>query len=154
MKKLFLVAIALFALGTAVTSAQSPSEQIGFGASLGWFDAGGHVVYAIDPAIHVGTQFGLVISDGNTNLTFAPYFKFLMKGTKEFKPYVIGQFYVTSGGSQTNTGIRAAMGGEYFVTPSFGLFAQIALLDIPFATGSKAAFGIAFPSIGFEWFME
>lgn len=159
MKKVFLVLMAAVMMsGAATMSAQSPSEAFGIGASLGWFGAGGHVVYAISPAIHVGTQFGLLISDGSTQLTFAPYGKFLFKGTKELKPFVIGQFAIQSNsastaGSATSTGITFGGGAEYFITSDFGIFAQIAVLNIPFNTGSVVSFGIATPAIGVEWFL-
>ena len=156
MKNLFLVLIAFVMMsGAAMVSAQSPSGQVGVGASIGWHDIGGHVVYAIDPAFHVGTQFGLLISDGNTQLTFAPYGKFLFKGSKELKPFLIGQLFISSSsvsGSST-TGLIFGGGAEYFITDRFGLFAQLAVLRIPFSpTGSKVSFGIATPAIGAEWF--
>lgn len=156
MKKFFLVLIAAVMMsGAATVSAQSPSEAFGLGASLGWYDAGGHVVYAITPAVHVGTQFGLLISDGNTNLTFAPYGKFLFSGSKELKPFVIGQFFISSSSVEgsSSTGLLFGGGAEYFITPHFGLFAQIAVLRLPFSpSGSKVSFGLATPSIGAEWF--
>ena len=156
MKKFFLVLVAAVMMsGAATVSAQSPSEAFGLGASLGWYNAGGHLVYAITPAVHVGTQFGLLISDGNTELTFAPYGKFLFKGTKELKPFVIGQFFISSSSVEgsSSTGLLFGGGAEYFITSNFGLFAQIAVLRLPFSpSGSKVSFGLATPAIGAEWF--
>ena len=141
--------------GATMVSAQSPSGQLGVGASIGWYDIGGHVVYAIDPAFHVGTQFGLLISDGHTQLTFAPYGKYLFKGSKELKPFLIGQLFLTSStvsGSST-TGLTFGGGAEYFITDHFGVFAQIAVLKVPFSPSTQyVTFGIATPAIGVEWF--
>ncbi len=157
MKRIFSVVCAAVLVASASTAyAQSPSEQFGFGASIGWFGAGGHLAYAITPAIHVGTQFGLDISDGNSDLTFAPYGKFILAGSKELKPFFIGQFIINSnsGGGDATTGLRFGAGAEYFVSKNLGIFAQIRVLDIPFSpSGSKVAFGIATPAIGAEWFL-
>ncbi|MCX6140590.1 MAG: hypothetical protein NTX15_07165 [Candidatus Kapabacteria bacterium] len=158
MKKIFLVLLATVMMaGAGTVSAQSPDQAFGIGASIGWYGNGGHLVYAISPAIHVGTQFGLLISDGSTQLTFAPYGKFLFKGTKELKPFLIGQFAIQSNSatnvtSATSTGLTFGGGAEYFITSNFGIFAQIAVLSIPFNTGSVVSFGIATPAIGAEWF--
>jgi len=157
-KNLFVVIVAaLTVLGTSNASAQSPSEQFGVGASIGWFGSGGHAVYAFNSSLHVGTQFGLLISDGNTNLTFAPYVKYLIGGSKTLRPFFIGQFYISSttanSTTASSTGLRFGGGAEYFIGNDFGIFAQIAILDLPFSpTGSAVSFGIATPAIGVEWF--
>lgn len=159
MKNVFIVLVAAFTvLGTSIASAQSPSEQLGVGASIGWFGSGGHVVYALDSNLHVGTQFGLLINDdGDMDFTFAPYGKYFISGLKTFRPFVIGQFYISSTTEKletvSSTGIRFGGGAEYFIGNNLGIFAQIAVFELPFSpSDAKMSFGILTPAIGIEWF--
>jgi hypothetical protein len=161
MRKFLVTALTLVALvsSAAVTaSAQGPASAFGVGASVGWFGNGGHLVYAVQSNLHLGTQFGLRVSDGNTDLTFAPYGKYLFTSSSGLSPYILGQFYVSSqsanGSSTSSTGLTFGGGIEYFVSKHFGVFGQINVLDLPFSPeGSKAAFGILSPAIGVEFFL-
>jgi len=155
----FAAAAVVTLFGASVASAQSPSEQFGFGVSAGDGLVGGHAVYAVTPAVHIGTQLGLVLTDGNNQFVFAPYGKFLFKGPKELKPYVWAQFGIATGKmvngiSSTQTGLAFGGGAEYFATPNVGIFGQIAVLDIGFGTGGTTVFGLISPRVGIEWFLE
>jgi hypothetical protein len=140
--------VAMFAFTTA--SAQSPSGQFGLGATVGDLTAA-QIQYALDPAMHIGANVGLALQDGTNLLTFAPYFKFLMRGSKEFKPFFIGQFVIVSGGGATSTGLGIGAGAEYFISSDFGLFAQVTVLGVSFDP-SVTRFGVLTPRIGAEWF--
>lgn len=152
MKKVFSTALAaiIVLLGTSVAKAQSPDQQFGFGFTAGQA-LGGHLVYAISPAIHIGTGVGLRIQDGSNEFHLTPYGKFLFAGSKELKPYIIAQFGLATGGGTTRTGLGAGFGGEYFITPNFGLFGQIGVINIQFDP-SVTTFGLLEPTVGVEWF--
>lgn len=142
----------VLALGATAASAQSPSEQIGFGFTAGQA-SGGHVAYALSPGLHVGTGFGMQIQEGNNQVFFAPYAKFLLKGTKELKPFFMAHFEVNSGGGTSTTGLALSGGGEYFVTPNVGIYGQISLVSIQFDP-SVTTIGLLRPSVGIEWFLD
>lgn len=142
----------VLALGATAASAQSPSEQIGFGFTAGQL-TGGHVAYALSPGLHIGTGFGMQIQEGNNIVYFAPYAKFLLKGPKELKPFFMAQFEVASGGGTSTTGLSVSGGGEYFVTPNVGIYGQIALVSIQFDP-SVTTLGLLRPSVGIEWFLD
>lgn len=159
MKRCILV-IAMVLLGIGVSSAQSPDRVFGIGVTAGQ-SLGGHVLYAVSPAVHVGTGFGLALqSSGGTSsnqVYFAPYGKFLFSGSKEFKPFILGQFIITSGGSgensSTGTALNFAVGGEYFITPRFGIQGMITVVNIGLSP-SSTAFGLLTPAVGVEWFLD
>jgi hypothetical protein len=159
MKRSILV-IAMVLLGVGMSSAQSPDRVFGFGVTAGQ-SLGGHVLYAISPAIHVGTGFGLALQSSggvsSNQVYFAPYGKFLLSGTKEFKPFILGQFMISSGGSgdntSTNTGLNFGVGGEYFITPRFGIQGMFNVVQIGLSP-SSTAFGFLTPAVGIEWFMD
>lgn len=154
MKRFFAAAasVALMTIGVTTMSAQSPSEQFGFGFTAGQA-IGGHVAYALSPAFHVGTSFGLQIQEGANTVLLGPYAKFLLKGTKELKPYFIGQFMLMSGGGATNTAVSIGGGGEYFITPNFGLFGQLNVVSLRFDP-SVTRIGLLEPVVGIEWFFD
>jgi len=159
MKRSILV-IVMVLLGVGVSNAQSPSQTFGFGVTAGQ-SLGGHILYAISPAIHVGTGFGLALQSqggaSSNQVYFAPYGKFLLAGSKEFKPFIIGQFMIASGGSgdntSTNTGLNFGVGGEYFITPRFGIQGMFNVIQIGLSP-SSTAFGLLAPAVGIEWFMD
>ncbi|MBS1560881.1 MAG: hypothetical protein JSS89_04690 [Bacteroidetes bacterium] len=161
MKRSILV-IAMVLLGIGVSSAQSPDKVFGFGVTAGQ-SLGGHILYAITPAVHVGTGFGLALQSSNGTSTnqvyFAPYGKFLLSGTKEFKPFILGQFMISSGPSgnsasnTTSTSLNFGVGGEYFITPRFGIQGMFHVIQIGFDP-SFTAFGFLTPAVGVEWFMD
>lgn len=159
-----LAVIAAFSFNAA--HAQSPSSQLGVGITGGGF-LGGHIAYAISPAIHIGTQFGLQIySDDNVSrnsLEFGPYGKFILQGTPQFKPFGMIQFGIGSqstkpdGGSSvsnTVTKLVFAGGAEYFLNRNFGIYGRVDVIDIGFGDNSYTAFGIGSASVGVEWFFD
>lgn len=169
MKKFTAAAIvALFlVVGMSSVKAQSPDGQFGVGVAMGDV-SGAQIQYAISPAFHIGTRFGISIMDGNTGIGLGPYLKFIFAGSKEFKPYVQAMlsFQNTSvdlgpnTASSTQTGVNLGFGGEYFITPNFGAFGGITLVNIPFeknedplVASRKVSFGVLMPTIGIEWFM-
>jgi len=171
MKKVVAVALVAFVLAMGTTmKAQSPDGQFGIGVALGTEGAvsGAQIQYAISPAFHIGTRFGISVMDGNTGIGLGPYAKFIFAGSKEFKPYVMAMlsFMNTSvdlgpnTASSTQTGVNLGFGGEYFITPNFGAFGGITLVNIPFeknedplVAARKVSFGVLMPTIGVEWFM-
>jgi len=145
-------AAALMTIGVSTMSAQSPSEQLGFGFTAGQA-IGGHLAYALSPALHIGSSIGLQIQGGANTVLLGPYAKFLLKGTKELKPYFIGQFMLMSGGGATSTGLNIGGGGEYFITPNFGLFGQLNVVSVQFDP-SVTRLGLLEPVVGIEWFFD
>ncbi|HRI31598.1 MAG TPA: hypothetical protein PLQ21_08705, partial [Candidatus Kapabacteria bacterium] len=117
--------------------------------------------YAINPGVHIGTGFGLAVrsADGVSSnvLVFAPYVKGLFKGSKDFVPFVMGQFGITSGSSggnsTTNTALNVLGGAEYFASKNLGIYGSLSVLELGFDP-SITTFGIgASANIGIEWFM-
>lgn len=163
---MFSVLCALAVMG-AFTSvkAQSPDQQLGFGVSLGTSSSTGTIAYALSPGMHIGTGFGLVISSrlvngtsvSSNSLLFAPYFKALLKGSKDFVPFIMGQFSIANGSSgsvsSTSTGLGILGGAEYFASKNLGIYGSLSVLELGFDP-SVTAFGIgASANIGIEWFM-
>lgn len=156
MKKLVAVTLValVMAMGTSM-NAQSPSGQFGVGVIVGEL-SGAQIQYAISPAVHVGTALGLELRDGNTNLGFSPYVKFIFAGSKELKPFLLGSFQILSlaGEGSTRTALNFGGGAEYFITPNFGVWGGIVVLNLPLSpSGSKVGFGILSPAAGLEWFL-
>jgi hypothetical protein len=142
---------------TPSAMAQSPSKQFGVGINIGGNpNIGGTIQYALSPAIHVGSQFGLQINSENSNggeniLALAPYGKFIFAGKKNFKPYVTGQLSLVNGGTRENTSLLAWAGAEYFVNKNLGIYGQLALIDVGFDP-SYTAVGLGRSMVGIEWF--
>lgn len=176
---MFSVLCALAVMG-AFTSlkAQSPDQQLGFGVSLGTGATeesvlstpigSATVAYAINPGMHIGAGFGLGISSTSANgisvssnsLLFAPYFKALLKGSKDFVPFIMGQFVIASKPtesnpkeSKTSTSLNLLGGAEYFASKNLGIYGSLSVLELGFDP-SVTTFGIgASANIGIEWFM-
>ncbi len=160
--------VALFlVIGLSTVKAQSPDGQFGVGVALGDI-SGAQIQYAISPAFHIGTRFGISVMDGNTGIGLGPYVKFIFAGSKEFKPYAMAMLSFQNSSvdlgsstvSSTQTGVNLGFGGEYFITPNFGAFGGITLVNIPFeknedplVAARKVSFGVLMPTIGVEWFM-
>ena len=144
--------------------AQSPDQQMGFGVSLGTGASGATFAYAINPGLHIGTGFGLTVSSSNSvssnTLIFAPYVKTLLKGSKDFVPFIMGQFVIASRPEETNpkvsntsTGLGILGGAEYFASKNLGIYGSLSVLELGFDP-SRTAFGIGISAnIGIEWFM-
>jgi len=161
MKKVLAIAFAAATMAVGA-SAQSPDGQFGIGATAGYVN-GAQLQYAISPAFHLGTTIGLEITDGATGLVFGPYGKFILAGSKEFKPYILGQLAIMrqsakdglgNTSSTTNTSLIAGAGAEYFITPNFGVFGTIPVLSLPFEDGATVSFGVLSPTVGIEWFFD
>lgn len=155
-------------VASAQTGVQSPNNQVGVGVTVGNGFYGGNVAYALNPAFHLGTQFGFTAgsqsagttSVSQTNFLFAPYGKFIF-AAGPLKPIVTAQFYVDSnsggtgnGASTSNTGFIIAAGGQYFANKNFGLSAQFRFLDLQFGDNSHTAIGLGATSICAEWFFN
>lgn len=161
MKKVVAIAVVALVLvmGTQL-KAQSPSQQFGIGAMVGGMNAV-TAQYALSPAFHLGAGLGLELRDGNSFVSFAPYAKFIFAGSKELKPFLLGIFSINSSSSgqtgvegSTSTALNFGGGVEYFVTPNFGIWAGIVVLNLPLSpSGSKVGFGILSPTVGAEWFL-
>lgn len=145
--------------------AQSPNEQVGVGITGGNF-LGGHVAYAINPGFHIGTQFGFQVQSVNststTMLALAPYAKFILKGSPQFKPFGKVYFGLASGStsvsnikvSQTKTSIGIDAGAEYFLNKNFGIYGGFNFLDLAFGDVEYTYVGIGQPFLGVEWFFD
>lgn len=153
-----LVAVVLM-LGANKASAQSPSEQFGFG---GYVSGGGisafQIQYAFTPAFHLGTGIGLAFQGGGSTVIFAPYGKFIFAGQKELKPYlqasiVIASFGTTNSTNSTSTSLNLGGGAEYFITPNFGTFLGMTVVSLPLSPSGDPAFGFLMPTLGVEWFL-
>lgn len=156
------VLVAVMFLGTSNSlKAQSPDQQMGFGVMLGTGGGGATFAYAINPGLHIGTGFALGVSSqsgqSTNSIIFAPYVKGLFKGSKDFLPFVQGQFAVSSssagGTSNTRTGLSLLGGAEYFASKNLGIYGSLSVLELGFDP-SVTTFGIgASANIGIEWFM-
>ncbi|MBS1537246.1 MAG: hypothetical protein JST20_05805 [Bacteroidetes bacterium] len=161
MMKYFCVAlIATMWYGTAL--AQSPDRQMGLGVTVGSGSGAAHLVYAINPGFHIGTQLGInLASSKNTSgesyssnqIYFAPYAKLILAGMKDMKPYFFGAFGINSGGGNTTTGLSVGAGGEYFASRNVGLYGQFSIINVGFDP-SYTNIGIVFPQVGIEWFFN
>lgn len=160
-KGLFVAAAAMMVCSAATLFANGPKSGLGFGVNTGLHNLGGQVQYAINHDLHVGTQVGFRISDG-TDITFAPYAKYFLGGS-QVRPYAIGQFAISSTAAATSsatasntseTGITLGGGAQYWISEKFGVYGQIAVLNLPFSPKEKKiGFGILTPSIGLELFL-
>jgi hypothetical protein len=177
-KRLFL-SVALSAMSFITVSAQeSPEGQFGIGVTTGSSLNALHGVYAITPAIHVGSQFGIsstaISTEGSsqdvtsTGVTFAPYVKGLFFGLPAFKPFVEVQYAytninTTTGGTTTSQPISSlwgAIGAEFFVNRYIGIYGKVrvASVDLDFVdegNGDKTkftSFGLLDTGLGIEWF--
>lgn len=159
---LFSVLSAFVILGSvSMLKAQSPDQQIGVGVTVGSGGSGATFAYALNPGLHIGTGFGFGNSSqsgqSSTSIIFAPYVKGLFKGTKDFVPFVQGQFSVVSssvgGTSSTRTGLALMGGAEYFASKNIGVYGTLSVLELGFDP-AVTTFGIgANVSLGVEWFL-
>lgn len=153
-KGLFVAAAAMMICSAASVFANGgPKSGLGAGINYGWFGSGGQVQYAINHDLHVGTQFGLTISDG-TSITFAPYAKYFLGGST-VRPFVIGQFAISSrsAGNTSTTGINLGGGAQYWISDKFGVYGQLSVLELPISpSGQDVSFGLLTPAIGLELF--
>lgn len=155
------VLLATFSFNAA--QAQSPSEQLGVGITGGNM-IGGHVAYALTPAVHIGTQFGFIIDSRNDNssnqLAFAPYGKFILAGTPQFKPFGMVGLGVRSvpatfgSDNVTTTSLFFNAGAEYFINRNFGVYGMFTFIDIGFGDNSYTTIGLGSPYVGVEWFFD
>ncbi len=168
MKSLFFTVIVLI---TAVSGAlaQLPEERVVVGASTGWFP-GAHLGYNINDKFQLAVQLGLrsvgkseqaSLADGNTYITICLSGKYFLTNSDDFNAYGLGVFYInpaTMSGlnaSGHNQGIALGAGAEYFPSKNVGLFAQLAVLRLPFDDKTDALhLGLLTPSVGIEWFLN
>ena len=158
-----LLSLCVLVLGTQKLSAQSPDQQFGFGFNVGSEISGGHIAYAISPSFHLGGLVGLnmISSSGSSvnGFVLAPYGKFLLKGSKNFVPFIMGQFVLLNGdlykrGNDTPSFLNASFGGEYFASKNDGVFGSINLVQLGFSP-SVTTIGITTQAtVGIEWFMD
>ncbi len=168
MKK-FIAMACTIAMSVGIATAQnSPSEQMGFGATLAIPTtevalSGGQFQYALNADLHIGSGIGLELADAGTSFSISPYGKYMFAPIGSVRPYVMGQLAVQRISSEnfagntessTNTTLVAAVGAEYFVTKDFGIFATIPVLILPFRSGGAVSFGILSPTLGIELFLD
>ncbi len=158
MKFKLAAAFAALVVAAAMTfqtaSAQSPSQSFGIGVNT---YGSAELCYAISPAIHIGTTLGIDLHSSNGNssnsIIFGPYGRFILKGTKEFKPYLFGQFGIASGGGTTSTGLNLGAGGFYFPTSTVALFGQVSVVSVGFDP-SVTDIGVHSAGAGILWFFN
>ncbi len=174
---LLIKALALFIIILSVTypgfsqKEKYPNEVFGLGVSLGSMGNYGVVgVYAIDPDIHLGLNFGFYLETGsgvlktNTYMEFLPHIKYyIAEPIRSLRPFALGglrvstrpesykdEFDVDQTRIVTSTGFAIYAGGEWQAISSVSIFAglQVITLDIDptifrFGVG-PAFFGIMF----------
>lgn len=148
-----------------------PNEVFGLGASVGSLGNLGVVgVYAINPDVHLGVNFGFYLETGsgviktNTYMEFLPHIKYyIAEPMRSLRPFALGglrvstrtetykdQFQVDKTRIVTSTGLAIYLGGEWHAISSVSLFGgvQAISLDIDpmiFRVGvGPAFFGIMF----------
>lgn len=142
-------ALGLFLASGAASAQESPSGSFGFGFTAGQ-PLGGHLVYAIIPGIHIGAGVGFLVQDGPDVFFTNPYGKFLFDVTREFKPYVRGEFILLHVDGDTNIGLGVGGGAEYFANEHFGIFGGLNVFQ--FVDPDVTQFGLLQPQVGVEWF--
>ena len=168
MKKIIAMACTIAMSAGIATAQNSPSEQMGFGATLAIPTtevslSGGQFQYALSSDLHIGSGIGLELADAGTSFSISPYGKYLFAPMGSVRPYVIGQLAVQRISSEnfagntesaTNTTLVAAVGAEYFVNKNLGIFVSIPALILPFRSGGAVSFGILSPTLGIELFLD
>ncbi len=156
---LLALVVALLISAMSARAQLSPDQQFGVGVVAGSM-YGGYVAYALSPAFHLGTQIGIRVESNNNQFFFGPYGKFIFAGTDEFKPFILGQFSITTdaaindqGQKTAATSLAFAPGAEYFITQHFGVWGAITLLNMGF-TPSVTQFGLLYGNVGVEWFFH
>lgn len=157
------VAFAILVVAVAMTfqnaSAQSPNRMFGIGVNT---HGAAELCYAVSPAIHIGTSLGIDLSsesykggDSKTanSIFFGPYGRFILQGTKNFKPYLSGQIGIQSGGD-TKTGLDIGGGGFYFPENNVALFGQVSVVNLGFGDLSTSNIGIHSGHMGILWFFN
>ncbi len=169
MQRLFTIVVLAIVFPLASAWAQSPNKQFGVGVSI----SGGSIstasriggsslnlVYAINPGFHIGAGISLEVQDvekvSYNGFGFGVNGKFLLAGTKEFKPFIGAgfSFFSSSVGDANFSGqiLSASVGGEYFATPSMGVYGGITPVRVQFGDIDATSFGLAGVFMGMEWF--
>lgn len=151
----------------------SPESQFG----IGFNNRGGHIQYALGPAVHIGLNLNLDFqkdsSFSETYYNFGPYAKFLFSGDV-IKPYVwagfgliqpnTGSIAVTADPDNTGKFIKAdlpdaqlritlAFGAEHFFNQNVGVYGHVNLLDTKLSPEpSTVGFGLQGGTAGLEFF--
>jgi hypothetical protein len=165
LKSIAIAAIAAMTFQNA--TAQSPDRMVGLGVITGGSTGAIEVAYAISPGMHLGVGLGIALisqsvnggsSTSSNNLTFAPFGRFILKGSKDFKPFLHGQFVVFTGkagaSSVTDTGLELGGGGMYFPTSNVQIFGQINVVTVGFGDNSGTAIGIHSGRVGACWWFN
>lgn len=165
----FVTAIVVLATAVAMAfqtaSAQSPDHMFGLGVSTGGTV---ELCYAVSPAIHIGAALGIDLSSASykggssttsNSIIFGPYGRFILQGTKSFKPYLSGQFGIVSGrveggNSETRTGLDIGGGSFYFPTNTVAFFGQVSIVNLGFGDLSTSDIGIHSGKVGVLWFFN
>lgn len=151
--------------------AQSPDQQFGVGTnvSMGGFTGDGFSsvgaitgAYAFTPSIHVGTGLILAFDDDYTTIGIAPYGKFLLKGTKDFVPFILGQLSIlkvnmdtpNDKSKRTNASLFIGGGAEYFASKNLGVYGALGIVNVGLNNESSSTFGLFAPTVGIEWFFN
>ncbi|MBU3700125.1 MAG: hypothetical protein FGM33_08975 [Candidatus Kapabacteria bacterium] len=167
-----IVVSTLMALTVAVVSslAQMPEERVVTGASIGWLP-GAHIGYTISSNFQLGMQLGARVNDlkdgqgSRTDVTISPYGRYFFASGDDFNAYAIGQLYISPdakffstpnlNNKYANDGFVLGMGAQFMATKNVGLWAQVALLNLPFSsTNENVSFGIMAPSLGIDWYLD
>lgn len=164
-------ATAVFAVFLSVVSvwAQSPNKQFGVGVSIngGRLSSASRIggssinlAYAINPGFHLGASLGINVEEvedvSYNGFQFGVGAKFLLAGTKEFKPFISAGFgfFSTSIEKADMSGqiLSASVGAEFFATPNMGLYGGITPVSVQFGDIDATSFGLTGVFMGMEWF--
>ncbi len=154
----FLLAVGLILTAHSALAQTSPNGQFGIGLTLGPAYSGAQFTYAVNPNIHVGGRLGFAsFSQSGTSqsqFAFAPFFRYLFTD-RGVTPYLHAEFNYTStstaGVSSSATALLLGGGVAYYWNSSFGVRAEINLLDLGLDP-SYTQFAIAPARVGVDWF--
>jgi hypothetical protein len=104
-------------------------------------------------------------STSSTNVVFAPFVRYIFPGTTTFRPFVTGQFFVSSnsasnsypnyeGDGSTTTGLALGGGVIYSPVPPIQFTGQMNVGEFTFGDNSSCEYGLLSGRIGLAWFWE
>ncbi len=130
--------------------------------------------YAIDKDFHVGTRLGFAFIsgyeksatnsdvDGYTKFTFAPYGRYFFKSIRNMRPFIKGEFELTSdllsSGStgetktESTTNLNLSAGGAWYPFNNVGVYAGVRFFNFNIDDKFWMA-GIGNTYLGIEWYL-
>ncbi|MFY8161074.1 MAG: hypothetical protein ACOVNU_07065 [Candidatus Kapaibacteriota bacterium] len=155
--------------------AKVPNQTFGLGIQLqNPQDIGAVGTYAFTTDLHIGVQFGVSYDggydigtnfkyDGGMNFNFAPFVKYFIESSSNFKPFISGgaiisstSVLINSGGSvpvtttDDRTIVHITPGAQWFPYKTVGVYAGFRFFEMD-TDNSQMVIGIGRPVLGIDW---